>query len=52
MKLIRNRLRSSLTNENLHWLMLIAIEGPDLLPADMIEEVIALRKAQGMSVLV
>lgn len=52
MKLIKNRLRSSLTNENLHWLVLIAMEGPDLLPADMIEEVIDLCKAQGMSVLV
>jgi len=53
MELIKNRLRSlrsCITNENLNWLMLTAIEGPDLLPEDAIEEVLNLRRARGMAV--
>eukprot|EP00665_Eupelagonemidae_sp_cell47_P017655 gene17655-biopygen2570 len=41
---------STLTGANLNWLMLAALEGPDLLPPDAVEEVIEERKARGMEV--
>ena len=40
MKLIKTRLRSTMNEDTLEWLMLIAMEGPPQLPTSQIEEVI------------
>ena len=52
MKLIKNRLRSTLSAENLEWLMIVAMEGPEVLSTGQIDEAINEFAAKGLKVLV